>query len=143
LGAQQIWGLVTAPLAQSRRVITLDLPGFGESAPVGEGFDLGEVSDRPARALAGMPGSARRLDNALLHRNPGLLHRVIAGHAAPTERAWLAEAGERQAAGTSFLSATAYGVGGMIEDYLTYPGRGSHRLSEAGARALLAARVAA
>jgi pimeloyl-ACP methyl ester carboxylesterase len=27
---------------------------------------------------------------------------------------------ERQAAGASFLSATAYGVGGMIEDYLTY-----------------------
>ena len=49
---QEIWSLVTAPLAQSRRVITLDLPGFGESAPVGEGFDLGEVSDRLARALA-------------------------------------------------------------------------------------------
>jgi fermentation-respiration switch protein FrsA (DUF1100 family) len=45
---------------------------------------------------------------------------VIAAHAAPTERARLAEAGERQAAGASFLSATAYGVGGMIEDYLTY-----------------------
>src|SRR6185312_10745157 len=29
-------------------------------------------------------------------------------------------AGERRAAGASFLSATAYGVGGMIEDYLTY-----------------------
>jgi pimeloyl-ACP methyl ester carboxylesterase len=45
---------------------------------------------------------------------------VIAAHAAPTERALLAEAGERRAAGASFLSATAYGVGGMIEDYLTY-----------------------
>ncbi len=43
---------MTAPLAQSHRVITLDLPGFGESAPVGDGFDLGEVSDRLARALA-------------------------------------------------------------------------------------------
>ena len=33
-------------------MITLDLPGFGESAPVGEGFDLDEVTDRIARALA-------------------------------------------------------------------------------------------
>lgn len=50
--AQQIWSLVTGPLAVRRRVITLDLPGFGESAPVGTGFDLGEVADRLARALA-------------------------------------------------------------------------------------------
>ncbi len=74
-------------------------------------------------ALAAMPLTARRLGDVLLpllHRHPALLHRVIAAHAAPTERARLAEAGERQAAGTSFLSATAYGVGGMIEDYLTY-----------------------
>ena len=53
LGAtQRIWSLVTQPLAQDRRVITLDLPGFGESAPVGKGFDLDEVSDRLARAVA-------------------------------------------------------------------------------------------
>jgi pimeloyl-ACP methyl ester carboxylesterase len=69
LGAtRRIWGLVTEPLAAARRVITLDLPGFGKS---------------------------------------------------PTERARLAEAGERRAAGTSFLNATTYGVGGMIEDYPT------------------------
>ncbi len=49
---QQIWSLVTQPLAQARRVVTLDLPGFGESAPVGEGFDLEEVTERIARALA-------------------------------------------------------------------------------------------
>lgn len=49
---QQIWSLVTDPLASSRRVITLDLPGFGESAPVGTGFDLAEVTERLARALA-------------------------------------------------------------------------------------------
>ena len=74
-------------------------------------------------ALAALPGTSRRLGDALLpifHRHPGLLHKVIAAHAAPTERARLAEAGERHAAGASFLSATAYGVGGMIEDYLTY-----------------------
>jgi pimeloyl-ACP methyl ester carboxylesterase len=49
---QQIWSLVTGRLAASRRVITVDLPGFGESAPVGDGFDLDEVTDRLARALA-------------------------------------------------------------------------------------------
>lgn len=49
---QTIWSLVIQPLAATRRVITLDLPGFGESAPVGDGFDLEEVSDRLARALA-------------------------------------------------------------------------------------------
>ena len=49
---QEIWSLVTAPLGHNRRVVTLDLPGFGESAPVSDGFDLEEVSDRLARALA-------------------------------------------------------------------------------------------
>jgi pimeloyl-ACP methyl ester carboxylesterase len=49
---RQIWSLVTEPLAAAHRVITLDLPGFGESAPVGDGFDLDQVTDRVARALA-------------------------------------------------------------------------------------------
>jgi pimeloyl-ACP methyl ester carboxylesterase len=56
----------------------------------------------------------------LLRRHPALLHSVIAAHAAPEERARLREPGERLAAGSSFLDATSYGVGGMIEDYLTY-----------------------
>lgn len=47
-------------------------------------------------------------------------HRVIAAHAAPAERTRLGEPGERLAAASSFLDATAYGVTGMIEDYLTY-----------------------
>jgi hypothetical protein len=69
---------------------------------------------------------------------------------------------ERRAAGTSLLNATAYGVGGMIEDYhpdeghhffrrrleaimtvLMNPDRGPDSLSVAGARALLAAGVTA
>jgi pimeloyl-ACP methyl ester carboxylesterase len=49
---QQIWSLVTAPLSATHRVITLDLPGFGESLPVGEGFDLNAVTERLACALA-------------------------------------------------------------------------------------------
>ncbi len=49
---RQIWSLVTEPLAAAHQVITLDLPGFGESAPVGDGFDLEAVTDRLARSLA-------------------------------------------------------------------------------------------
>jgi pimeloyl-ACP methyl ester carboxylesterase len=74
-------------------------------------------------AMVALPEAARRLGDTLvpvMHRHPGILHRVISAHAAPTERARLAEPTERHAAGSSFLSATAYGVGGMIEDYLTY-----------------------
>lgn len=50
--SQQIWSLVVAGLAHDRRVVTLDLPGFGGSAPVGPGFDLEAVADRLARGLA-------------------------------------------------------------------------------------------
>ena len=146
----QIRSLVTEPLAAAHQVITLDLPGLGESAPVEDGFELEAVTGRLARALAArqvsapfdlvgpgmplrirvglaalaaLPRTARCLGDALLpvlHRHPGILHRVISAHAAPTERERLAEPGERHAAGSSFPGATAYGVGGMIEDYLTY-----------------------
>ena len=47
-----IWDLVAPELAHERRVVTLDLPGFGESPPVGEGFDPDEVADRIARGLS-------------------------------------------------------------------------------------------
>jgi pimeloyl-ACP methyl ester carboxylesterase len=41
---RSIWDLVAAELARSRRVITLDVPGFGASEPVGEDFALAEVA---------------------------------------------------------------------------------------------------
>ncbi len=47
-----IWEPVAWALAADRRVITLDLPGFGRSAPVGAGFDLDAVAQRIARGLA-------------------------------------------------------------------------------------------
>jgi pimeloyl-ACP methyl ester carboxylesterase len=50
---RHIWDLVVPILAASRRVLTLDLPGFGESQPVDEGFDLEAVAERIARGLAG------------------------------------------------------------------------------------------
>ena len=49
---REIWDLVTPSLAERRRVVTLDVPGFGGSAPVGDGFKLDAVADRIARGLA-------------------------------------------------------------------------------------------
>lgn len=39
-------------LARSRRVLTLDVPGFGQSPPAGPGFELDVVADRIAEGLA-------------------------------------------------------------------------------------------
>jgi pimeloyl-ACP methyl ester carboxylesterase len=50
---RHIWDLVVPTLASSRRVLALDLPGFGESQPVDDGFDLEAVAERIARGLAG------------------------------------------------------------------------------------------
>jgi pimeloyl-ACP methyl ester carboxylesterase len=47
-----IWDLVAPQLARHRRVVTLDVPGFGGSAPVGAGFELDRVAERIARGLA-------------------------------------------------------------------------------------------
>ncbi|HWF33743.1 MAG TPA: alpha/beta fold hydrolase [Solirubrobacteraceae bacterium] len=47
-----IWSQVVPALALTRRVVTLDVPGFGESAPAGPGFELEAVAERIARGLA-------------------------------------------------------------------------------------------
>jgi pimeloyl-ACP methyl ester carboxylesterase len=47
-----IWASVIGELSRARRVVTVDLPGFGGSAPVGEDFDLHRVASRIARGLA-------------------------------------------------------------------------------------------
>jgi pimeloyl-ACP methyl ester carboxylesterase len=49
---RRIWDLVTPRLAAQRRVISVDLPGFGGSLPVGDEFDLEQVAVRIARGLA-------------------------------------------------------------------------------------------
>jgi pimeloyl-ACP methyl ester carboxylesterase len=49
---RQIWSMVTPALAASHRVVTLDVPGFGESVPAGPGFELDAVAQRIARGLA-------------------------------------------------------------------------------------------
>lgn len=50
---RHIWDQMVPMLASSRRVVTLDMPGFGESQPVDEGFELEGVAERIARGLAG------------------------------------------------------------------------------------------
>jgi pimeloyl-ACP methyl ester carboxylesterase len=39
-----IWTTVVPELARERMVVTVDLPGFGRSAPVGDGFELATVA---------------------------------------------------------------------------------------------------
>jgi pimeloyl-ACP methyl ester carboxylesterase len=73
--------------------------------------------------LATAPGLCRRVGNSLLPlaaAHPQLVTRVIAAHAAPSERDRLDSAGEHASASQSFLDATWAGVGGLIDDFLTY-----------------------
>jgi pimeloyl-ACP methyl ester carboxylesterase len=65
---RQIWSLVTEPLAAARRrVITLDLPAFGESAPVGRlllafaAADGATVSPGQARMMVEASAPAQRI----------------------------------------------------------------------------------
>lgn len=52
--SRRVWHHVTPPLAAGRHVVAVDVPGFGESAPAGPGFDLDAVADRLAAGL-GLP----------------------------------------------------------------------------------------
>jgi pimeloyl-ACP methyl ester carboxylesterase len=77
----------------------------------------------PLAVLAAMPDTCRLLGDAvlpLLNANPGIVTRVIAAHAAPTERRRLAGSSEHTAVCDSFLAATAGGAAGLIDDYRTY-----------------------
>jgi pimeloyl-ACP methyl ester carboxylesterase len=53
-----IWRRALPALADGREVITVDVPGFGDSLPAGPGFELGAVADRIAAGLdrAGIAG---------------------------------------------------------------------------------------
>ena len=50
--SRAIWSRVIGPLAQGRRVLAVDMPGFGDSPPPGPGFDLAAVADRIVEGLA-------------------------------------------------------------------------------------------
>jgi pimeloyl-ACP methyl ester carboxylesterase len=51
-----IWTEATARLARERRVVTLDLPGFGESEPLGPRFELDAIADTIAEAVGARAG---------------------------------------------------------------------------------------
>jgi pimeloyl-ACP methyl ester carboxylesterase len=82
-----IWRHALPLLSKGRRVITLDVPGFGDSPPAGEGFVLDTVAERIAKALerAGLEkpfdlvghsmGGAVAL--ALAARDPGAIRRLV------------------------------------------------------------------
>jgi pimeloyl-ACP methyl ester carboxylesterase len=84
---RQIWSGVVPTLARHHRVVTADLPGFGASAPAGEGFELGEVADRIARGLAaqGITGPLDLVGHSLgagvaltlASRRPRLVRRLV------------------------------------------------------------------
>jgi pimeloyl-ACP methyl ester carboxylesterase len=83
--------------------------------------------------LAQRPALCRALGDAVLPaiaQRPELLNRVISAHAAPAERDRLAGGHERAAVSDSFLDATRHGVGGLVDDYLTYAGGWDFPLAE-------------
>jgi pimeloyl-ACP methyl ester carboxylesterase len=49
--SRAVWSRVTGALANGRRVVAVDLPGFGASPPPGPGFDLDAVADRIVTGL--------------------------------------------------------------------------------------------
>jgi pimeloyl-ACP methyl ester carboxylesterase len=55
---REVWRHVGGALAEERRVIALDVPGFGDSPPAGPGFELDAVADRMAGAAAERAGEA-------------------------------------------------------------------------------------
>ncbi len=63
-----IWTTVLPELARERTVVSVDLPGFGRSAPVGEGFELPEVA---AAILAGLEAHAVALPFDLVGHSLG------------------------------------------------------------------------
>lgn len=84
--SRAIWRHVTPALAEDRHVIAPDLPGFGESAPAEEGFELDTVALALADALAECAGGPFDLLGnslggavaiALAFERPDLVRRLV------------------------------------------------------------------
>lgn len=81
-----IWREVTRRMRDERRLIVPDLPGFGESAPLGSGFDLAKTADALAQALGDRVSEPFDLVGnslggavavALALRHPSLVRRLV------------------------------------------------------------------
>lgn len=80
---RMIWRRVTPLLREGRRIVAVDVPGFGDSPPVGDGFELGAVAAAIAHALPDEPfdlvghslGGAVALTLAAAH--PGRVRRLV------------------------------------------------------------------
>jgi pimeloyl-ACP methyl ester carboxylesterase len=83
--SRSIWRHVVPGLAERHLVATPDMPGFGDSPPIGRGFVLEDVADAVADALAGLPAPVDLLGNSLggavaivlAERRPELVRRLI------------------------------------------------------------------
>ena len=83
--SRSIWRHVVPGLAERHLVATLDMPGFGESPPLGRGFVLEDEADALADALATLPAPVDLLGNSLggavaivlAERRPDLVRRLI------------------------------------------------------------------
>jgi pimeloyl-ACP methyl ester carboxylesterase len=83
---RRVWRLATPHLAGSHHVLAPDVPGFGDSPPVGPGFEIDAVVDVLAAELvrvAGRPfdlvghSMGGALAVALASRHPDALHRLV------------------------------------------------------------------
>jgi pimeloyl-ACP methyl ester carboxylesterase len=83
--SRSIWRHVVPGLAEQHLVATPDMPGFGDSPPIGRGFVLEDVADALADALAALPAPVDLLGNSLggavsivlAERRPDLVRRLI------------------------------------------------------------------
>jgi pimeloyl-ACP methyl ester carboxylesterase len=83
--SRSIWRHVVPGLAERHLVATPDMPGFGESPPIGPGFVLEDEADALADTLSALPAPVDLLGNSLggavaivlAERRPDLVRRLI------------------------------------------------------------------